>query len=224
MKEKEASSSSSPSIDPLDSNPTEDQTKPKKKRGYTLIPWFFSRKLIENDTFTSHDQNESFMHKMVTTAVDDNVVDKIPMETMNNPETPVSERGLLDPVDTKRTSNGSDMSEYSSPYEKQHINTTGESSLQPYPSSSASSAPPMLPSHYVSLSDNNPADLNTISDMLHREKERSSNLEARSIQLSDRVEELEVILSEYFINVGYLDQLRSRKKAKLIAVSGNHIT
>jgi hypothetical protein len=192
-----------------------ESTRAKKKRSFTLIPWFFSRKSIENNTFTSHDRNESFMRKMVAkkTIVDDDDVDKMPMETLNEMDTQGSERRLLN--DKKRTSGESDMSDISITDKRQNTNIPIASPLsQPYGSSSASLPPPMLPPHYVTPPFNgNAADLDML---LRREQERSSNLEARSTELSNRVEELEVILSEYFINTAYLDQLRSRKKAKLI--------
>jgi hypothetical protein len=210
-KDTEATAGFSPSTDDV----AAETPKVAKKRSFSLVPWFFSSKSIENNTFTSHDRNESFMRKMVaknTKAANDN---QMPMEILNKTETETSERGLLNAIDTKGTSNGSDDAGDAFITDERQYANIGSPLPQSYQSSSS---PPILPPHYATPF-NGPTDLNTLSAMLAREQARSTNLESRSMELSNRVEELEVILSEYFINTVYLDQLRSRKKAKLIPAS-----
>ena len=50
------------------------------------------------------------------------------------------------------------------------------------------------------------ADIQAIYDMLRKERSKNS-------ELSSRVEELEVILAEYFIDTSYVDKLRGKSKA-----------
>jgi hypothetical protein len=197
-------------------NPSTDEIVAEKsmvaKKNFSLIPWFISDKSIKNSAFTSHDRNRSFMRKIIakrTKTAKDNA-NQIPTETQSRIESQAPKEDLLDTVDSKRLSSGSDDggSGISIIEEKQYV-SIGSPLPQPYEPSSTAMSLPSLPLHYTTPSDDRTTDiLNTLSAILAREQARS-----------DHIEELEIMLSEYFINTGYLDQLRSRKKTKLTSTS-----
>ncbi|KAI7895870.1 uncharacterized protein EV154DRAFT_412559 [Mucor mucedo] len=77
--------------------------------------------------------------------------------------------------------------------------------------------PPALPPHYntASGSTSRSDDATQVNQGALLQKQQANPWEERTTELSNRVEELEIILSEYFINTAYLDQLRARKSSIL---------
>lgn len=78
---------------------------------------------------------------------------------------------------------------------------------------------PRLPSYYNSVGNSSGTDcellLARVNEALQREQDRSNVLQERTTSLSDRVVELEFILTEYFIDTNYMDKLRFRKSKAL---------
>jgi hypothetical protein len=194
------------------------------KKGFSktiLVPWFFrSRMRGVSKTYTATDVKEAIMTKMV---VRSKLQDQQQLTKVDS-----SEQHLLNTTASKRATNTSPSSNEiilnnydqkyatsSIPLSPQQLNA--ETLYRAPPQIPTGVAPP-LPTHYhfpgSSRSDNDITSVN-MNETLHQEPERSNELDARTTELSNRIEELEIILSEYFINTAYLDQLRSRKNTTL---------
>lgn len=191
----------------------------KKNRLSTtvLIPWFFRSRIRGDKTYTIQGRNDTFMRHMITRKEqekDDKEIHQL--ETLNVAKSRVYDSPELRLLNTKdRQRNSLSSSNSSNSLNEQYVHTP------------ANPSPPILPPHYTmpmmsgdgpssSRHYNDQSHLDSIFNLLRMEQERSSVLEQRSTELSNRVEELEVILSEYFINTDYLDQLRARKNSKLV--------
>lgn len=190
-----------------------------KKRGFStsvLIPWFFRSSRRSDESFTSADVKEAIMTKMI-------VRNKFqgPEQSAKLTRVDSTELHLLDSDKRTSSSTGPAPSNCDKQYNdiplspQQH---NGNTEIL-YHAPRLSSIPPALPPHYSMASSSStrnveitPMDTNAA---LLREQEKSSRWEARTTELSNRVEELEIILSEYFINTAYLDQLRVRKNTVL---------
>lgn len=192
-----------------------------KKKGFStsvLIPWFFRSKLRHSsDSFTSADVKEAIMTKMI---VRNATLSPDQMQKLTRVDS--TELHLLDT--DKRTSSGTqgeqptDYKQYNDiPLSPLPHNGTTEIMYQ---APQLPPQPPMLPPHYnmASGSTSRNDDLNQVNPTtgaLLQEQNNAAQWEAKTTELSNRVEELEIILSEYFINTAYLDQLRARKSSIL---------
>ncbi|KAK4515817.1 uncharacterized protein ATC70_010772 [Mucor velutinosus] len=191
----------------------------KKNRLSTtvLIPWFFRSRLRGDKTYTTQGRNDTFMRHMITRKEQEkDDKENHQMESLNVGKSHVQDSPELRLLDTKdRQRNSLSSSNSSNSLNEQYVHTP------------ANPSPPILSPHYTmpmmpgdgsssSRQYNDQSHLESISSLLRLEQERSVKLEERSTELSNRVEELEVILSEYFINTDYLDQLRARKNSKLV--------
>ncbi|KAL9539164.1 hypothetical protein MBANPS3_010426 [Mucor bainieri] len=194
---------------------------PKKNRLSTtvLIPWFFRSRIRGDKTYTTQGRNDTFMRHMITRKEqekDDKEIHQL--ETLNVGKGHVQDSPELRLLNTKdRQRNSLSSSNSSNSMNEQYVHTP------------ANASPPILPPHYTmptmpgagasssrQYNNDQSSYFDNMSSLLRLEQERSNVLEARSTELSNRVEELEVILSEYFINTDYLDQLRARKNSKLV--------
>ncbi|CEP07284.1 hypothetical protein [Parasitella parasitica] len=187
---------------------------PKKSKlsSTILIPWFFRSRIRGDKTYTTHSRNDSFMRHMIIKKElegDEKDVNQLEVLKVARQANHSPELGLLNAKDRQRSSLSS--------------SNGSESSTEQY-----GSTPPLLPPNYTMPTaggsssrqdDHDSVSLDSISELLRLEQKRSTMLEERSKELSNRVEELEVILSEYFINTDYLDQLRARKNSKLVPAS-----
>lgn len=164
--------------------------KAKKKLSTTiLIPWFFrSRIRGAEKTYTPNDIKESIMTNMIA---------RSQLE---------EQKGNLNRVDTS---------------ELQLLNSSKSPSTPPPPTGNVyyrAPAPP-LPPHYTTGSSSG----STVSEDIvsipinDNTATQQATSDERTVELSNRVEELEIILSEYFINTAYLDQLRNRQTGGLSA-------
>ncbi|CAO3634990.1 unnamed protein product [Mucor hiemalis] len=164
--------------------------KAKKKISSTiLIPWFFrSRIRGAEKTYTPNDIKESIMTNMIV---------RSQLE---------EQKGNLNRVDTS---------------ELQLLNSSKSPSTPPPPTGNVyyrAPAPP-LPPHYTTGSSSG----STVSEEIvsiplnDNTATQQAASDERTVELSNRVEELEIILSEYFINTAYLDQLRNRQNGGLSA-------
>lgn len=191
-----------------------------KKKGFStsvLIPWFFRSSPGSRDkSFTPADVKEAIMTKMIARNA---TLSPDQMQKLTRVDS--TELCLLDT--DKRTSSGTQAGH--SFYDKQFndvpllpLSHSGTTEIM-YQSPQLSPLPPALPPHYNtgsssrSSSRGNGAQLN--NDGLLQDQGKANQLEARTTELSNRVEELEIILSEYFINTAYLDELRARKNIML---------
>lgn len=191
-----------------------------------LVPWFFRSRVRGDKTYTTNGRNDTFMRHMITRKeLEGDEKEVHQLETLkagnhaNKPSMYSPELRLLNSKDRRKNSLTSSNS--SNSLNEQYVST---------PTPQAANLPPVLPPHYTmpmvenggsssSHYYNNNSNIDNISNLLRLEQERSSVLEVRSTELSNRVEELEVILSEYFINTNYLDQLRARRNSKLVPAS-----
>ncbi|KAG1087894.1 hypothetical protein G6F42_020455 [Rhizopus arrhizus] len=191
----------------------------KKNRLSTtvLIPWFFRSRTRGDKTYTTQGRNDTFMRHMITRKEQEKGEKEVhQLETLNVGKSHIHDSPELRLLNTKdRQRNSLSSSNSSNSLTEQYVHTP------------ANPSPPILPPHYTlpmmsgggsssSRQYNDAPNLEIISNLLRLEQERSNVLEERSTELSNRVEELEVILSEYFINTDYLDQLRARKNSKLV--------
>lgn len=212
---------------PIQSEDNNSKNMPKKSKlsSTILVPWFFRSRIKGDKTYTTNGRNDTFMRHMIARKELGDEKEVHQLETLktenhaNQPSMYSPELRLLNSKDRQRNSLSSSNS--SNSLNEQYVST---------PISQAANSPPVLPPHYTmpmagnndsssSRHNNNNSSLDNISNLLRLEQERSSVLEVRSTELSNRVEELEVILSEYFINTDYLDQLRARRNSKLVPAS-----
>ncbi|KAI7906459.1 uncharacterized protein BX663DRAFT_496491 [Cokeromyces recurvatus] len=161
----------------------------KKNKRTITIPWFFRRHINENKTFTFHKHGDAFIKKMMIQ------------------QRGTEERHSLDNLKK-------DGSKYSPEISLLHAKK--DSDILSDASSRSDKIEECRPSKFnkvtssVSTSFNTNQDPAEIINQLYIQKDKSSRLEAISNELSNRVEELEIILKEYFINTTYLDQIRRR--------------
>jgi hypothetical protein len=213
---------------PIQSEDNNSKAAPNKSKlsSTILVPWFFRSRIRGDKTYTTNGKNDTFMRNMITRKeLEGDKKEAHQLETLktgnhaNDTSMYSPELRLLNSKDRRKNSLSSSNS--SNSLNEQYVST---------PIPQAANSPPVLPPHYTmpmagnsgsssSHHYNNLSSLDNISNLLRFEQERSSALEVRSTELSNRVEELEVILSEYFINTDYLDQLRARRNSKLIPAS-----
>ncbi len=160
-----------------------------KKKTSILIPWFFRSRVRGSDkTYTPTDAKEAIMTKMIV-------------------RSKLEEQGNLSRIETS---------------ELQLLNCNRKSPITPLTStpnnllylapqipSNSAMPPPLLPRH----STGNSSSSDEVTSIPMNDTYYQQTNDERTIELMNRVEELEIILSEYFINTDYLDELRSRRNA-----------
>lgn len=156
-----------------------------------MIPWFFRQPLNGQKTYTTKDQNDTFF-KTVFTQSDKSIQD---LESNNSKLT--TELVEQPPQLVSQDSNA-EMQLLNQPTTRVYY--TPE---KPYP----------LQTQISNTSSSSSFTTQDVYALLNQEKERTVKLEEKSNQLSNRVKELETILSEYFIDTAYIDTLRNRKKS-----------
>lgn len=186
----------------------------KKSKGFPnniLIPWFFrSRTRDTNKTYTPTDIKEAILTKMI---VRNKLQDQHQLNKMDTPE-----QYLLTTTASKRPSTSdSPSNELIADTFDHKFATNGAETIYRASQLSADGAPSLPPQYNTPTgsSDNDITPVNSVNIGAVRQRQQGRpstiQLDTRTTELSTRVEELELILSEYFINTGYLDQLRSRK-------------
>ncbi|KAG2201017.1 hypothetical protein INT47_006561 [Mucor saturninus] len=192
-----------------------------KKKGFStsvLIPWFFrsSKLRNSNDSFTSADVKEAIMTQMIVRNAT-----MVPDQTQKLSRVDSTELHLLDT--DKRTSSGTQGGQQQNEDDKQYndiplspLPRHGTAEIM-YQSPQLPLQPPALPPHYNTASGSTSRSDNAtqVNQGALLQKQQADPWEERTTELSNRVEELEIILSEYFINTAYLDQLRARKSSIL---------
>lgn len=166
---------------------TESMASQSKKKKNVLIPWFFRSRNNRRDNekiYTSTDVKEAIMTKMLV-------------------RNKLEEPGKLSRVDT------SELMLLNSNKKSPTTPLTNYNNVlyrAPQIPSNSATPPPLPPRHSASGSSMS----DDIVNIPINDGHPSSNDRA-TIELMNRVEELEIILSEYFINTDYLDQLRNRR-------------
>lgn len=164
--------------------------KEKKKLSTTIsIPWFFrSRIRGAEKTYTPNDIKEPIITNMIA---------RSQLE---------EQKGNLDRVDTS---------------ELQLLNSSKSPSTPSPPTGKVyyrAPAPPLPPHYTTGSSSGSTASEDIVSIPINDNTAmQQATSDERTMELSNRVEELEIILSEYFINTVYLDQLRNRPTGGLSA-------
>ncbi|OBZ85681.1 hypothetical protein A0J61_06268 [Choanephora cucurbitarum] len=173
----------------------------KERKSSLLVPWFFRDTLNGSKTYTSGERSDTFIRKMVDT-------------TKPKTDETIHEMKNIDQI----TKIDSQVPLYSP--EVNLLDTSHSNSfLSSAPDAVLFPSRPQIESHSdsaktINLSSMDQVDSNMqmVIDLLHQEQQKSNSL-------NNRVEELEIILSKYFINTYYLDQIRSRKKSELFGDS-----
>ncbi|KAI8083889.1 hypothetical protein BDF21DRAFT_416833 [Thamnidium elegans] len=198
----------------------------KKKKSFysnTLVPWFFRSRLRKSDeSFTTVDAKEAIMTKMIARSkMQDR--EQLPrlsridstelqlLDSVRRPELPITNSSSFTNIEGLGTHDS-----YDKALKKLSLSTqvSADSTDILYQTPTLANFPPALPPHGTtaggSRGEGNFMDSN---EAMRREQLKTIALETRTSELANRVEELEIILSEYFINTAYLDQLRVRRNA-----------
>ncbi|KAI8085952.1 uncharacterized protein B0P05DRAFT_534348 [Gilbertella persicaria] len=181
-----------------------------RKDSTILVPWFFRASLNGNKTFTAKNNDDSFIRKMVDHQKDEGYkedahqLNELVQTTKIDSKVPLSspELYLLDSNDKADISSHPSLMENTNMSPRTLLGHTESDHLG---SSSYVNDFNITFSPAATDADKQEA----LMQILRREQERSDSL-------TTRVEELEIILSEYFINTYYLDQIRNRKHLKAI--------
>lgn len=198
----------------------------KKKGSFyskTLIPWFFRSRLRKSDeSFTTVDAKEAVMTKMIARS-----------KLQEREQLPRSSRidstelQLLDPsrrpepITNSSSSTNIDRLGRNDSYEKalKKLSLSTQTSVDStdilYVGPTLANFPPALPPHSTAGGSRGEGNFMDSNEAMRREQLKTSALETRTTELANRVEELEIILSEYFINTAYLDQLRVRRNVTI---------
>ncbi|KAI8335215.1 hypothetical protein BD560DRAFT_414152 [Blakeslea trispora] len=189
-------------------DPTDDNL--MKRKSSLLVPWFFRTSLTGDKTYNAEDKSDAFIRKMV---------DKTKLDTEEN----LHELKSIDQItriDSKSPLYSAEAnllnSSHNDSFSGTHLDAELLTDRPQLKSMSASNADSSRTIQAFSMdTSNNYTDMQAIIQMLRHEQQKSNNL-------SNRVEELEAILSQYFINTYYLDQIRSREKAERSRDSIDH--
>ncbi|GAA5799776.1 hypothetical protein HPULCUR_005194 [Helicostylum pulchrum] len=200
----------------------------KKKKSFysnTLVPWFFRSRLRKSDeSFTTVDAKEAVMTKMIARS---KMQEREQLPRLSRIDS--TELQLLDSVNRRpeqqHITNSSSFinieglgtnDSYDKALKKLSLSTQAstDSTDMLYHGPTLANFPPALPPHSTAAGGSRgEGNFMESNEAIRREQIKSTALETRTTELANRVEELETILSEYFINTAYLDQLRVRRNA-----------
>lgn len=196
----------------------------KKKGSFyskTLIPWFFRSRLRKSDeSFTTVDAKEAVMTKMIARS---KMQEREQLPKLSRIDS--TELQLLDtsrrpePITNSSSSTNIDRLGRNDSYEKAlkklslSTRASADSADILYHAPTLANFPPALPPHSTAGGSRGEGNFMDSNEATRREQLKTIALETRTTELANRVEELEIILSEYFINTAYLDQLRVRRNA-----------
>lgn len=198
-------------------------TKKKKNFSDKLVPWFFRSRLKKSDeSITSADVKEVIMTKMIVRSKmqeQEQIQGEGKLSRVDSTELRLLDSTRRPDLATNTSSYTNIDDSYDKTLNKLSSHQSGDSA-EIYYQPPLSSFPPALPPHAnIAGSSRGDDTVAASNDALRREQVKTSVLEARTTELSNRVEELEIILSEYFINTTYLDQLRVRRNATIASPS-----